>query len=145
MSERIFNISIAGCSRVAHLHAKAIQNIPDARLTGVWSRTRSKADEFAGVYGTSAYDDVASMVKENNTDLVIVCNWHPYHLQPVIEAAKAGANVLVEKPLAADLKDCDEMIKACREHNVKLGVISQRRWLEPVKRIKDAIDNGKTR
>ncbi|HLP74899.1 MAG TPA: Gfo/Idh/MocA family oxidoreductase [Bacteroidales bacterium] len=143
MSHRIFNVSIAGCSRVAHLHAKAVLNIPDARLSGVWSRTPSKADEFAKTYNTKSYPDVASMVRENRTDLVIVCNWHPYHIHPVIEAAKAGANVLVEKPLASDLKDCDSMIKACRENNVKLGVISQRRWLEPVRRIRQAIDSGK--
>jgi predicted dehydrogenase len=140
---RIYNISIAGCSRVAHLHAKAIQNIPDAKLTGCWSRTKEKADEFATAYKTKSYADIASMVKENKSDLVIVCNAHPYHLQPVIDAAKAGANVLVEKPLAADLKDCDEMIRICKEHNVRLGVISQRRWLEPVKRVREAIDAGK--
>jgi predicted dehydrogenase len=141
--DKHFNISIAGCSRVAHLHAKAIQNIPHARIAGAWSRTKEKADEFASVYKTQSYTDVTSMVAENKSDLVIVCNAHPYHLQPVIEAAKAGANVLVEKPLAADLKDCDEMIKACRDNNVKLGVISQRRFLEPVKRIREAIDAGK--
>jgi predicted dehydrogenase len=143
MPERIYNISIAGTSRVAHLHAKAIKNISNARLAGVWNRTHSKAVEFADTYETKAYKDVPAMVRENKSNLVIVCNWHPHHLQPVIEAANAGANVLVEKPLAADLKDCDEMIKACRQNNVRLGVISQRRWLEPVRRVKDAIDSGK--
>jgi predicted dehydrogenase len=140
---KTFNISIAGCSRVAHLHAMAIRNIPGARLTGVWSRTASKAEEFAIKYDTDSYDSVDQMVRDCNSDLVIVCNAHPFHIKPAIEAAKAGANVLVEKPLASDLKDCDEMISACKENNVKLGVISQRRWLEPVQRVKKAIDDGK--
>ena len=83
------------------------------------------------------------MVKENNIDLVIVCTPHPFHKQPAVEAASAGANVLVEKPLAADLSDCDEIIEACRKNNVKLGVISQRRWYEPVKRVKEAIEQRK--
>lgn len=143
MSEKIYNISIAGCSRVAHLHAKAIQNIPNARLSGAWSRTPDKAEEFASIFKTKAYSDISGMVSENKTDLVIVCNAHPYHLKPVIDAAQAGANVLVEKPLASDMKDCDEMIKACKNNNVRLGVISQRRWLEPVRRVRDAIDRGK--
>jgi predicted dehydrogenase len=143
MTEKIYNISIAGCSRVAHLHAKAIQNIPNARITGVWSRTAQTASDFAAVYKTKSYLSVSEMVTENKTDLVIVCSAHPYHTEPAIEAAKAGANVLAEKPLASDLKDCDEMIKACRENNVKLGVISQRRWYEPVRRVKDAIHSGK--
>jgi predicted dehydrogenase len=143
MADRILNISIAGCSRVAHLHVKAIQGIPDARLAGVWSRTAETAEAFASKYNTKAYPDISHMVRENQSDLVIVCNAHPFHIQPAIEAAQAGANVLVEKPLAADLGDCDNIIKACKENNVKLGVISQRRWYEPVKRVKSAIESGK--
>ena len=143
MSERIFNISIAGCSRVAHLHAKAILNIPNAKLSGVWNRTAVKAEEFAAQYKTHAFPDVSRMVKQNRSDLVIVCNAHPYHKYPAVEAALAGANVLVEKPLASDLQDCDDIIKACKDNHVKLGVVSQRRWYEPVQRVRNAIEEGK--
>lgn len=143
MTEKIYNISIAGCSKVAHLHATAIGNIPNARLAGVWNRTSEKADKFAAQYKTIAYKDVSAMVRENKTDLVIVCTAHPYHKQPAVEAAMAGANVLVEKPMASNLSDCDEIINACKSNKVKLGVISQRRWYEPVKRVKSAINEGK--
>jgi UDP-N-acetyl-2-amino-2-deoxyglucuronate dehydrogenase len=143
MAERIYNISIAGCSKVAHLHARAIQSIPNARLAGVWNRTATKAEDFASLYNTKAWSDISNMVKDNKSDLVIVCNAHPYHMQPAVEAALAGANVLVEKPLASDLRDCDEIISICRANHVKLGVISQRRWYEPVKRVKHAIEQGK--
>jgi len=143
MKDRILNISIAGCSRVAHLHAKAIQSIPGAKLTGAWSNSGQKAIEFASAFNTKAYTDIAEMVRSCKTDLVIVCSAHPYHCYPAVEAAKAGANVLVEKPLASSLEDCDEILAACRQNNVKLGVISQRRWYEPVRRVKDAIDSGK--
>ncbi len=143
MTEKIYNISIAGCSRVAHLHAKAVQSIPNARLAGVWSRTNQTATEFALLYKTKAYSSISTMITENNSDLVIVCTAHPFHKQAAVEAAKAGANVLVEKPLASDLQDCDDIIDACRENNVRLGVISQRRWYEPVRRVKEAIEQGK--
>lgn len=138
-----YNIAIAGCGKVAHLHAKAIQETSNARLAAVWSRTWDSALKFADKYETIPYSDIDKMVTEKNIDLVIVCTPHPFHRKPTIEAAKAGANILVEKPLAASLKDCDEMISLCRNQNVKLGVISQRRWYEPVKRIKAAIENGK--
>jgi len=143
MSEKIYNISIAGCSKVAHLHAKAIKEIPNAQLKGVWNRTRSKSEDFAELYNTKAYSDVTSMVRECKSDLVIVCTAHPFHRQPAVEAASAGANVLVEKPLASDLQDCVDIISACKKSNIRLGVISQRRWYEPVRRVKEAIDNGK--
>lgn len=143
MSDRIYKISIAGCGKVAHLHAKAIMNIPNARLEGVWSRTPQTAESFSKLYKTKPYPDITTMVNENKVDLVVVCTPHPFHRQPAVEAALAGANVLVEKPLASNLNDCDAIINACKDKNVKLGVISQRRWYEPVKRVKEAIENGK--
>ena len=143
MTKKIYNISIAGCGKVAHIHARAIRNIPNARLSGVWSRTPATAANFASVWKTKPYSDIRQMVLENESDLVIVCTPHPFHRQPAVEAAEAGANVLVEKPLASDLQDCDAIINACKVRYGKLGVISQRRWYEPVKRVRSAIDTGK--
>lgn len=128
---------------MAHLHAKAVQSIPNARLTGVWSRTQKKAEEFAFIYKTRSYSDISSMVTDNNSDLVIICTPHPFHKQPAVEAARAGANVLVEKPLTSNLQDCDDIIKACKDSRVRLGGVSQRRWYEPVKRVRNAIEQGK--
>ncbi len=143
MSEKIYNISIAGCGKVAHLHARAIQSIPEARIAGVWSRTPESAKKFAAEFNTQPYPDIGQMVRDNKTDLVIVCTPHPFHREPAIEAAGAGANVLVEKPLASDLKDCDDIINVCTTNHVRLGVISQRRWFPPVIRVKEAIEAGK--
>jgi len=50
--------------------------------------------------------------------------------------------VIVEKPLAVDLASCDRAIAACGAAGVKLGVISQRRFYEPVQRMKRALDSG---
>ncbi len=141
--KNLFNIAILGCGKVAHLHAKAIQNLPNAKLAAVWSRTLESAEKFADHYQTSAYTEIGEMVKKAAIDLAIVCTPHPFHLEPTIEAANAGAHVLVEKPLASTLEDCDAMITACNESDVKLGVISQRRWYAPVMRVKQALDAGK--
>src|SRR5262249_27806739 len=67
----------------------------------------------------------------------------PPQAERASRAAEAGAHVLVEKPMAAGLADCDAMLAAARRSGVKLGVISQRRWYEPVLRMKAAIDAGK--
>ncbi len=143
MPRKIYNISIAGCGKVAHLHARAIQNIPDAHLAGVWSRTFATAEDFAARYKTRPYSSIGKMVIENDVDLVIICTPHPYHRQPAIEAAEAGAGVLVEKPLSSSLQDCNDIINICKDRHVKLGVISQRRWYSPVKRVREAIEAGK--
>jgi UDP-N-acetyl-2-amino-2-deoxyglucuronate dehydrogenase len=138
-----YKIGILGCGKVAHLHAKAIREIPDAELTAVWSRTKETAENFANQYSVSAYQSITRIVSENQIDLVIVCTPHPFHKDPAIEAAKAGASVLVEKPLASSLAHCDEMINACHKNSVRLGVISQRRWYAPTIRVKQAIEDGK--
>ncbi|MFO0969441.1 MAG: Gfo/Idh/MocA family oxidoreductase [Gemmataceae bacterium] len=76
-------------------------------------------------------------------EAVVIGTPHPLHAAPAIRAAEAGIHVLVEKPMAATLEDCDAMIGAAKQAGVLLGVISQRRFYEPVARMKQAIDAGK--
>ena len=140
---KTYQLAIIGCGKVAHLHAKAIGNLPNATLAAVWSRTRESAEKFAAIYGVKPYSDIGAMIRENGIDLVIVCNPHPFHRAVAVEAARAGAHVLVEKPLASSLEDCDATIAECQLAGVRLGVISQRRWYAPVQRIRKAIDDGK--
>ena len=134
---------IVGCGKVAHLHAQALKNLDTSDFKAVSSRTLSKALDFGNQYGARAYDSISTMVKNEQLDLVIICTPHPNHREPTMEALKSGAHVLVEKPLASSLADCDAMIMAAKKSEKKLGVISQRRWYEPVKRVKDAIEDGK--
>ncbi|MCA1758964.1 MAG: Gfo/Idh/MocA family oxidoreductase, partial [Bacteroidales bacterium] len=143
MKKNTFNIALLGCGKVAHLHANAIQNLPNAKLAAVWSRTKKTADEFAEQYETRSFQNIAEMINQVKIDLAIVCTPHPFHREPAIEAALAGANILVEKPLASTLEDCDKITDACKTAGVKLGVISQRRWYAPVMRVKKAIEAGK--
>jgi len=56
---------------------------------------------------------------------------------------EAGAHVLIEKPFASSLEDCDAMLVTSKKNNRQTGVICQRRWLKPVQRVKAAIDAGK--
>jgi len=123
MSTRKVKIGIIGCGKVAHLHAAGIMKSKNAVLTAV--------------YNEKAWFAQAEL------EAVLICTPHPFHAQAVIAAANAGAHCQVEKPLAASLHDCDAMIEACKKNNVKLSVVSQRRFYEPVQRIKKAIEAGK--
>ena len=138
-----YRIGIVGLGKVARLHADALKEIPHATLAGVCSRSAIKASSFADEYLSRSYTDVKTMVQEEQLDLVIICTPHPNHLEPTTEALEAGAHVLVEKPLASSLQDCDAMISAARDAGLKLGVISQRRWYPPTLRVKEAIEQGK--
>jgi UDP-N-acetyl-2-amino-2-deoxyglucuronate dehydrogenase len=83
------------------------------------------------------------MISDKGVQVVCLCTPHPLHAQATVQAAEAGAHVLVEKPMAASLADCDAMLGAARKHDVHLGVVSQRRFFPPVLRMKSALDAGK--
>jgi UDP-N-acetyl-2-amino-2-deoxyglucuronate dehydrogenase len=135
--------ALVGCGKVGHTHASALSTLPESDFVAVCDRNLARAQAFAEQYGTGAYIDIQDMVTEADVQAVVVCTPHPLHAQPTILAAQAGAHVLVEKPMAACLGDCDAMVTAADEAGVKLGVISQRRLYEPVQRVKTAVEAGK--
>lgn len=143
MSHDKIRTALIGAGKVGHLHAKALCALAEAEFVAVCSRNAERTAAFARQYNVKPYTDIATMIREARVQAVIIGTPHPAHAAPAIAAAHAGAHVLVEKPLASTLKDCDAMIAAAQYARVKLGVISQRRWYLPVQRVRAAIDAGK--
>jgi predicted dehydrogenase len=140
---RRLRTGIIGCGKVAHIHARALRENPASDFSAVCDKAGDRAAAFARQHGVRPYADLGEMLARERLDAVVVCTPHPFHAEPTIRAAQAGVHVLVEKPLAANLADCDQMIAACRSAGVRLGSVSQRRWLPPVQRVREAIDEGK--
>ncbi|CCH03181.1 oxidoreductase domain protein [Fibrella aestuarina BUZ 2] len=136
-------IALIGPGKVAHLHAQAVQQTPDVTLAAVCGRNEQKTADFARQYGIAPYTSVADMVSREGIDVCVVLTPHPNHREPTIAALEAGAHVLVEKPLAASLADCDAMIATAERTQRVLSVVSQRRFYAPSQRIRAAIDAGK--
>lgn len=134
---------IIGCGKGAHLHAQALQYLPESIFTAVCSRDLNKATAFATEYQVKPYTNLDEMLATSGVEMVIICTPHPNHAQPAIKALKAGIHVLVEKPLASSLIDCDAMISTAKDHGVILGTVCQRRFYAPSQRVKQAIDDGK--
>ena len=140
---RRLRTAIVGCGKIGHTHAQALKALPESEFVAVCSRSVQRAGDRARQYDVGGYTDVGTMVREASVEVVVICTPHPNHAEPTVAAAQAGAHVLMEKPLASSLPDCDTMIDACEAAGVKLGMVSQRRWYEPVRRVKAAIDAGK--
>lgn len=136
-------VGLVGCGKVGQIHAAALASLPEAEFVAACDAVPGRAEAFAARYRVRAFGDVGVMLREAGVEAVVVGTPHPLHAEPTIRAAEAGVHVLVEKPLAANLADCDAMIAAAHRADVTLGVISQRRFYEPVRRVKDAIDSGK--
>lgn len=134
---------IVGAGKVGRLHAAALGRIPGARLVAVTGRGEARAGALAGDHGARFDPSLETMIDRGDVDAVIVCTPHPLHAAQAMTAARAGLHVVVEKPMALTAGDCESMIAAAADNGVVLSVISQRRWYAPVRRVKDAIDEGR--
>lgn len=130
-------VGLIGCGKVGSIHVAALRSLPEAEFVAACDADIRRAEAT----GAKPFADVRAMLRE--VEAVIVATPHPLHAEPAVLAAEAGVHVLVEKPMAAGLADCDAMLAAARKSGVMLGVVSQRRFYEPVRRMREAIDAGK--
>lgn len=135
--------AIIGCGKVADAHAQAYKLLPESRFIGIFDVDVQRAAAFASRYGVQPFTNLEEMLHDARIQCASICTPHPTHPEMVLACAKAGVHALVEKPMAVDLKGCDIAIEAADEAGTKLGVISQRRFYEPVLRVKQAIQAGK--
>lgn len=135
--------AVIGAGKIGHFHAKALASLDSSEFVAVAGRDLTRTREFASGYGVNAYDDVATMVREERVEAVFICTPHPVHKEVALAAIENGAHVLVEKPLASTLADSDAILEAARRRGVLVGTVAQRRFFTPSLRIRDAIDAGK--
>lgn len=134
---------IIGCGKVGAFHAKAYANLKNSNFTAVCDANYERAQAFAAEYNVNAYTNIAEMIQKEHLDVVSVCTPHPLHADPAVIAADNGCHVLIEKPLASTLADCDKIIEAGDRNNVLIGTMVQRRFYRPCMRIHHALKDGK--
>lgn len=135
---------IIGTGKVAHLHALALQRNPKSEFTAVLGRTPERTQAFADQYRVKAYTDLDAFIEDSGVQASTICTPHPAHVDAAVPALKSGMHLCIEKPLAASLEHCDVILDAAERGNAKLGMVCQRRFYEPVLRVKGAVDSGKT-
>lgn len=135
---------IVGTGAIARYHAAAIKLHSEAELVAVCGITMEKAKEFAeGDTGIRLYDDYAKMLELAEIDVICVCTPSGMHGDGVVFAAQAGKHVLCEKPLEVTAERMTAMIRACRDMNVKLGCVFQRRLMPAMLHTRQALLDGK--
>ena len=103
--------------------APAINAAADAELVAVCSRDQGRANAFAQRHRASAaYDSLDKLLADRRVDGVFISSPNSLHAAQAIQAAEAGKHVLCEKPMTTTLEDAVAMVRACRQHGVKLGV-----------------------
>jgi predicted dehydrogenase len=115
--------------------APALQQTSGCYLAGIVTGTPEKATKWKNQYNIPDkniynYQNFDSIANNKDIDIVYVVLPNSMHKEYVIRAAKAGKNVICEKPMAVSVKEGEEMIAACKKANVKL-YIGYRLHFEP--------------
>ncbi len=92
------------------------------RPLAVWNRTGEKAAGLAGRFGLRHYERLDDLLADPGVELVHVATIPALHAEHVLAALGAGKHVLVEKPLAIDAGDADEICRLAAEKNLRVAV-----------------------
>ncbi len=140
---KTWNFGIVGTGSIADLHAKAIADLPNARLVACWGRSHDRATAFAERNGCRAYGSCEQVLADPAVDVVTICTPSGLHMEPTVAAARAGKHVLCEKPLETSLERIDAMIASHDHAGTRLGGIFPLRYLDMIGPIKQAIQAGR--
>jgi predicted dehydrogenase len=138
------NVGVIGCGMIAKkAHLPAYRSLENVDIIGVSDPEKQRARFCAKKFGARKwFTDYHELLKED-LDLVSVCTPNFTHAQIAEEAAEACVNVLVEKPMATNLQDADEMIDACRRSGVQLCVLHNYRFVPCLLEAKKRIGDGR--
>ena len=115
---------IVGCGMISHFHAKALEEVPGAKLLAAYDTIPASAERLASEFGgIDVYSDLDEMLGRSDLDVINICTPSGAHVDPAEKAARAGKHVVVEKPLEITLRKCDRIIGACKESGVQLCTI----------------------
>jgi predicted dehydrogenase len=138
------NVGVIGCGMIAKkAHLPAYLSLKNVDIIAVSDIEEKKAKSCGKKFGAKKwFTDYHELLKED-LDLVSICTPIFTHAQITKDAAKAGIHVLVEKPMAANVQEADDMIDSCRQSGVKLCVMHNFRFVPCLLDAKKRIDAGR--
>jgi len=141
----MLKFALVGCGRIAKRHSELLghKKIEGAMLVAVCDIVEEKAKKIGGQFNVPYYTDMNEMMKKEDIDAVSVLTESGHHAEHVINLAKYGKHIVVEKPMTLSIDDADEMIMACQKNNCRLFVVKQNRFNIPVVKLKEALDKGR--
>lgn len=112
------------------------------KIVSVYSRTFSKAKDFAEKYGAKAFEDFESAVNRSDVDAVYIATPHTSHVEYAVKAMKMGKPVLCEKPVGVSVKDVDILINTAKETDTYFCE-AMWTWFSPVAlKVKEWVQSG---
>jgi len=131
----MLNLGLIGCGAIGKVHAGCVAKIPEARFIAyadvVEAAAQSLLVAFGGDYATT---DVNQVLNDARIAAVFISTRHDSHAPLAIAAARAGKHILIEKPLALTLAECEAVAEAVKAHGVILMPAFKMRFYPLVQR-----------
>lgn len=139
----MFKLAIVGAGIIGKTHSDTIYKNPDCTLVAVADIDEAKAKEIAAEHDAKYYTDYKKMAEEVEMDAVILNLPHFLHCEVTVYFLEKGINVLVEKPMANTVEECDKMIEAAKKSGAKLAVGHVQKYYPTLREVKKIIDSEK--
>lgn len=135
-------IGVGKTVAIARRHAEALKKCPDVQITALFSRTRSRTEEFARSYCPNA--TICGTLQEllELVDCVCICSPNQTHAAYAIAALQAGKGVLCEKPLGGTPEEIAQLRQLSKESGIPNLVGYNFRYQPPVKLLRSMLEAG---
>jgi UDP-N-acetylglucosamine 3-dehydrogenase len=139
----MLRVGIAGFGGMGSTHARAYAALPETQVVAAADLRPERREAFVEEYKGTAYGHFQEMIDGADLDIVGVCLPTDLHSEAAVAAARAGRHVLTEKPMALSVEQCEAMIAAATEADVRLMVAQVLRFWPEYALIKDIADSGR--
>ena len=140
--EITLRVGIIGTGAMSHKHTQAYRNI-GWELTVCTNTTAEKGRAFAKATGAEFVANYEELIRHPHVDVVDICTLPGFRLPAVELSAETKKHVIVEKPIATNLETARKMMEAALGSGIQLGVVSQHRFDDSTKFLKQAIADGR--
>jgi predicted dehydrogenase len=135
-------VGLIGTGAIANMHARAYRNI-GFELVACANKTEARGRDFAQRWNAEFIGSTRALCHYPGLDYVDVCSFPNSHLEPVKLCAEIKRPVMLQKPIATNLAEAQEMIGLARAAGIELGVMSQHRFDDSTLFLKRAINAGR--
>ena len=137
------NVGIIGCGRISDLHQPGYIDHPDARLYAVCDTRSDVAEQKKDQWRADiAYTDYKQLLQDPQIDAVEILTPQPLHEPMVIDAARAGKHIALQKPMAIDLASADRMLQAIEASGIVFKVTDNYLTYPPIALARKMITDG---
>lgn len=139
----LINVGIIGAGGITRSHRAAWVKLDNARVVAVSDLDGDRARDTAEFVGAEQWTtDYHELLQRDDIDAVDICTTESTHGFIAVDAADAGKQIMVEKPIATTIQDADKIIEAAARNKVTLMVAHSHRFFDHTKTAKDSIDAG---